>query len=70
MGLHTFLRQYLFATQEHGCYNVLMANTLGKTKCCEKHLQLYNTLFVCNRRIKNAVETRRKAFIAFVISTA
>ncbi|EGQ11740.1 hypothetical protein HMPREF9419_2356 [Prevotella nigrescens ATCC 33563] len=49
---------------------MLMANTLDKTKCCEKHLQLYNMLFVCNRRIKNAVETRRKAFIAFVISTA
>ena len=59
-----------FDTQEHGCYNVLMVNTLDKTKCYEKHLQSYNMLFVCNRRIKNAVETRRKAFIAFVISTA
>ena len=59
-----------FDTQEHGCYNMLMVNTLDKTKCCEKYLQLYNMLFVCNRWIKNAVETRRKAFIAFVISTA
>ena len=65
-----YVKTVVFATQEHGYYNVLMANTLDKTKCCEKHLQLYNTLFVCNRRIKNAVETRRKAFIAFVISTA
>ena len=59
-----------FDTQEHGCYNMLMVNTLDKTICCEKHLQSYNMLLVCNRRIKNAVETRRKAFIAFVISTA
>ena len=59
-----------FDTQGYDCYNVLMANTLDKTKCCEKHLQSYNMLLVCNRRIKNAVETRRKAFIAFVISTA
>lgn len=65
-----YVKTVIFATQEHGCYNVLMVNTLGKTICCEQHLQLYNTLFVCNRRIKNAVETRRKAFIAFVISTA
>ena len=65
-----YVKKVVFNTQEDGCYNVLMVNTLGKTKCCEKHLQSYNMLFVCNRRIKNAVETRRKAFIAFVISTA
>ena len=65
-----YVKTVIFDTQEHGCYNMLIVNTLDKTKCCEKHLQLYNMLFVCNRRIKNAVETRRKAFIAFVISTA
>jgi|GEM_PF-3323611 len=65
-----YVKTVIFDTQEHGCYNVLMANILDKTKCCEKHLQSYNMFLVCNRRIKNAVETRRKAFIAFVISTA
>ncbi len=65
-----YVKTVVFDTQEHGCYNMLMANILDKTKCCEKHLQSYNILLVCNRRIKNAVETRRKAFIAFVISTA
>ena len=65
-----YVKTVIFDTQEHGCDNVLMANILDKTKCCEKHLQSYNMFLVCNRRIKNAVETRRKAFIAFVISTA
>ena len=65
-----YVKTVIFDTQEHGCYNVLMANILDKTKCCEKHLQSYNMFLVCNRRIKNAVDTRRKAFIAFVISTA